>query len=97
MFARSAAIASLFPLTATPAEGSPLGRKELGDWHNLSTGFQGCPIAQGLCVVLDVRQNMRDVGRFLCSHSAVLVEIEWLVAHEARRHRCADRQPNRQG
>jgi hypothetical protein len=56
----------------------------LGDWHNLSTGFQGCPIAQGLCVVLDVRQNMRDVGRFLCSHSAVLVEIEWLVTHQAR-------------
>jgi hypothetical protein len=46
------------------------------------------PIAQVLCLILDVRQNSPDVGRFLFGHVAVLVEIELLVTHEARSRQC---------
>lgn len=77
-----------------PVKASCVVRKSL---DAASSDLRKLPIAQGHCVVLDVRQNAPDVGRFLCSHSAVLVEIEWRVTHEARRHQCAERQPNRPG
>lgn len=77
-----------------PVKASCVVRKSL---DAASSNLRKLPIAQGHCVVLDVRQNTPDVSRFLCSHSAVLVEIEWLVTHEARRHQCAERQPNRPG
>src|SRR5690348_16895308 len=47
-------------------------------------GFHnGLAIAQVFCMVLHLGQNTTELGGFLGSHAAVLVEIERFVSHRA--------------
>src|ERR1700731_3750199 len=50
---------------------------------------KGLPVAQILCVVLNLRQSPPDVSRSLSGHATVLVEIERLLSHWARLRRSA--------